>query len=365
MTLGLGIFLSSLFLGIIYLFVSTKDRWNWKKILFIWPLYFVLVVGVIGGAGFYIYNYYESKTKIYDTYLNISLNASENDLIFIKGDGYDVKKYDSGKNNIYIAYQENKKNEYTHNIRLKEGKVWRISCSSNRSYDCPPINKISLNYTTSEVEERLGKPDYESSNDDSTERLWVYERLNVYMNLKQGKIVSIGIFDPSLGLPKYADTKYVFIDLNQYGDKKLTIKEIPLIVDEEGHEKVDKNLLNEIKAASSEGDEVVWGEFVASREKKIKEQDSWTDKYTKKSEGQAKDEKVDGGNRFLQLRQDISKNWLALKKGMTMFQVEKLLGKPLRTEGSAYVYWYYTKNQGKGGAHVYFYSENVSGWKMP
>ena len=50
MSLGLGIFLSSLFLGIIFLFVSTKDRWNWKKILFIWPLCFVLIVGVVGGA---------------------------------------------------------------------------------------------------------------------------------------------------------------------------------------------------------------------------------------------------------------------------------------------------------------------------
>jgi len=68
MTLGLGIFLSSLFLGVIYLFVVTKDRWNWKKILFVWPLIVILVVGVIGGGGFYIYNYCENKPITYDTY---------------------------------------------------------------------------------------------------------------------------------------------------------------------------------------------------------------------------------------------------------------------------------------------------------
>ena len=31
MTLGLGIFLSAFFLGTIYLYGQTKDRWNWKE----------------------------------------------------------------------------------------------------------------------------------------------------------------------------------------------------------------------------------------------------------------------------------------------------------------------------------------------
>jgi len=50
MTLGLGIFLSLLFLGTIALFIATKDRWNWKKII-LWPLasetlmYWVWAVG--------------------------------------------------------------------------------------------------------------------------------------------------------------------------------------------------------------------------------------------------------------------------------------------------------------------------------
>jgi hypothetical protein len=33
MSLGTGIFLASIFLGLVYLFINTKDRWNWKKII--------------------------------------------------------------------------------------------------------------------------------------------------------------------------------------------------------------------------------------------------------------------------------------------------------------------------------------------
>jgi len=408
MTLGLGIFLSSLFLGVIYLFVATKDRWNWKKILFIWPLYFVLVVGVIGGTGFYIYNQYENKPKAYDTYLDIPLNATENDLIFIKGDGYDVKQYDSDKNNIYIRYQEDKENEYTHNIRLKEGKVWRISCFSNRSYDCPPINKISLKYKISEVEERLGKPDYESSSDDSTERLWIYEKLNLYMNLKQGKIKTIGIFDPSLGLPEHADSKYDFIDIYQDGDKKLTIKEIPFTVDEEGNKIIDINILNEINAASSEGDEVVWSEYVALKEKQdeanaaAKERDrieglKAAEEHKKAQEQKkAELEKLKAKARKLGKAEELAKankqkqadidafrkagddtfntNWQKLKKGLATYQVYKLLGKPVKQEGNTRnygkMYWYYSENR-RDGAHVLFKEnrsikvDEIESWKAP
>lgn len=33
MSLGLGIFLSSLFLGTVYLYVNTRDRWKWRRIV--------------------------------------------------------------------------------------------------------------------------------------------------------------------------------------------------------------------------------------------------------------------------------------------------------------------------------------------
>jgi hypothetical protein len=36
MSIGLGIFLSSVLLGCVTLYIFTRDRWNWTKIL-LWP----------------------------------------------------------------------------------------------------------------------------------------------------------------------------------------------------------------------------------------------------------------------------------------------------------------------------------------
>ncbi len=64
MTLGTGIFLSAAFLGLIFLYHSTKDRWNWtkgaKRLGF-------LAVGLVvlgGAAGLYAEYFYKSDYQI-------------------------------------------------------------------------------------------------------------------------------------------------------------------------------------------------------------------------------------------------------------------------------------------------------------
>jgi len=345
------IFLSSLFLGVIFLFVSTKDRWNWKKILLIWPLCIVLVVGVVGGVAFYIYNQYENRLKVYDAYLDISLNTSESDLMFLKGDGYTIKDYTKDKRYVYYHYEMDDK--YSFDLRLRNNKMWRISCHSDNVYGCPSLNTITLYDSADEIKEKLGEPDIVNASDDNLERMWIYKNYNIYMMLSKGKIDGYGIFEPSLGIPEYNDIEHDYRDFNKFkfGDKKVTIKEIPFIVSEDSASLIDLALLNEIIDASSDGDEVVWSEYISLKDKRNKVQ--------------AKEEKSDSGNRFELLVQGDREKWFSLKEGMTMFQVETLLGKPLSTEGGVFVYWYYTKNQAKSGAHVYFYVQKVSGWKMP
>jgi len=282
MTLGLGIFLSSLFLGIIYIFVSTKDRWNWKKILFVWPLCIVLVVGVIGGAGFYIYNHYENKHKTYNRYIDIPLNAPESDLFFLKGHEYLKKDYTRDKS--FVFYQYEIKDKYQFNVILKDNKIWRISCYSDTSYDCPSLNKIQIHDSANKVKERLGEPNHVSSNDDNTQRIWAYEQFNIYMMLSKGKINGIGIFEPSLGIPSENDIQGDFYDYNKYDfiDKNLTIIGVPTEIFDPNRDNDKKaKLFFELIDTSSDGDKIVWSEFIALRERKIKEQDSLKDKYSK------------------------------------------------------------------------------------
>ena len=54
MSLGLSLFLSSIFLGIVALFIATKDRWNWKKII-LWPVVGTFVLALLSSASIYLY----------------------------------------------------------------------------------------------------------------------------------------------------------------------------------------------------------------------------------------------------------------------------------------------------------------------
>lgn len=59
MTLGTGIFLSSVFLGLILLFWVTKDRWRWPRIAY----WFAGSVAAIIAAVFAYQNYEPPPTK--------------------------------------------------------------------------------------------------------------------------------------------------------------------------------------------------------------------------------------------------------------------------------------------------------------
>jgi len=368
MTLGLGIFLSSLFLGVIFLsslFLGVIYLFNWKKILFIWPLCIVLVVGVIGSVGFYIYNQYENKPKAYDTYLDIPLNATESDLYFLKGDEYIGKRYTKDMSRFSYTYEMHD-NNYLY-IRFKENKIWRISCYSDTEYECPSLNNIHIRDSATSVRKRLGEPDHILSSDDNIERIWAYEKFNIYIILSKGAVDSFGIFEPSLSIPEYQHNEYEFRDYINYKfswtEKKLSIKEVPNLEDEEENNKINELLL-EIISRSSDGDEVVWSEYVALKEKqdeaiRITIEEIKAAEKKKKAQQQAKAKelaKAKAKAREKAVATNIpsitkaNTKWSQLKKGMAKYQVEKILGNPVRKEGS---YWYYTEDR-REGAHIYF-----------
>lgn len=53
MTVGTGIFLSAVFLGIVVLLISTKDKWTWKA-LFLYPAIASFVLGLVIAAVAYL-----------------------------------------------------------------------------------------------------------------------------------------------------------------------------------------------------------------------------------------------------------------------------------------------------------------------
>ena len=186
----------------------------------------------------------------------------------------------------------------------------------------------------------------------------MYERFNIYMTLSKGKIDGFGIFEPSLGIPVYGDIRHDFTDFHrlEFGDKKLTIKGFPNFEDDEGKNKNSKLLL-EIINTSSDGDEVVWTEYIALKEKQDEaKEEAWagmlakTKKQKQAELAKAKKQKQADNDTF-------NTNWSKIKMGLATYQVENLVGKPIGKEGSTRnyggLYWYYSGNR-REGAHVYF-----------
>ena len=81
MNLGLAIFLSSIFLGIIFLFHSTKDRWNWKKIAKLTSL--ILLTTLVILISIWVYRFYfennRYKTKITNKEILEAINKISDD----------------------------------------------------------------------------------------------------------------------------------------------------------------------------------------------------------------------------------------------------------------------------------------------
>src|SRR5262249_27859269 len=88
-TLGTGIFLSSVFLGLVLLYWITKDRWRWSRIL----LWLVGSVGAIG-AGVYLYfTYQPPPTKLLE-YADLKLGMRQSEVNYVKGQPANVYKDD-------------------------------------------------------------------------------------------------------------------------------------------------------------------------------------------------------------------------------------------------------------------------------
>ncbi len=100
MTVGEGIFYGLVFLGVIYLYIQTKDRWNWKKIVFRFfgGLIGLVLIAVIADYifdNFSINSFKENhKPKIISEMNGIELGVKLSDVIFKTGAIRDKKHAD-------------------------------------------------------------------------------------------------------------------------------------------------------------------------------------------------------------------------------------------------------------------------------
>lgn len=164
MSIGEGIFYGLVFLGVIYLYIQTKDRWNWKKIV-IWIIglfvgIIVLIVVAVFAEDFFkklTFSRFDdsSKPKIITGMNGIELGAKLSDVIFKTGAIKDKKQED-----VYqFASDENMR--FAIDKESKTVRSIQHICSSNdltypNSYS-PKINGIKCGDSELDIFINYGK----------------------------------------------------------------------------------------------------------------------------------------------------------------------------------------------------------------
>ena len=186
MTLGLGIFLSSLFLGTVALYLATKDRWRWRRIV-LW------VVGCTVGAclavaGFF---YYQSLPKVQTSFWDIPLGATKEDVLFIKGEPNQKNEeaktwaFEKSKCLYVVAFDKN---------RVKA--VVAADIASDASYSCLLLQGIGMGNGSNRVKRVFGEPTEVIESEDGLQRIFRYQKYKVGVTLRQNKVVNYMVYEP-------------------------------------------------------------------------------------------------------------------------------------------------------------------------
>lgn len=202
MTLGTGLFLGSLIFCLTILFLFTKDRWNWKKIVG-WAIAIPLAVITV----FVLYMQYEEmkwlekntspieaqqtgnqakKINKDDTFLGFKLGTSREDILFFKGKPKNevtsnALEYDYAGNDLVIGIRNNKVSYIYF--------YGDVSAINNLGFD------FSQSQKTDSIDWVVGANSEVLKSSDKLARLFLYKELDFFITFEKDKITGVGRFD--------------------------------------------------------------------------------------------------------------------------------------------------------------------------
>ncbi len=198
MDIGTGIFFGLVFLGLVWLYVATRDRWRWKRII-IW--FSVLVSLPIAGGGGWLWfdNYRESKPRFEGVFWDLRPGMGLDELAFRKGEPKE-------KNENYWLYAGDGA-DVAHVVSLRNGKVRAIEAIARegKAYALPTLQGISRFSSQEEIENKFGAPDAISIAKGGARRMLSFLRYGLVFVLEKNQVVALGVLDPSEGALRYRE----------------------------------------------------------------------------------------------------------------------------------------------------------------
>lgn len=150
MNIGTVIFLAAL----IFLYLHTRDRWSWKKILKRLFLGIVTISSLIGICVLGV-NYYQKKPKVITQLKEIELGITTEDVIFTQGAPNEKSTIKSDDDLLRVINYGNTR------VFLKENKVYIVEyfCKTNDRYsntDYTELNGIRCGDDAAKIIDKFG-----------------------------------------------------------------------------------------------------------------------------------------------------------------------------------------------------------------
>ena len=194
MKLGDSIFLSSIFFSIIIIFIFTKDRWNWKKIV-IRCLTLLFIISFIVALSYYIVLKIGNTPKVQKGFWGISLDMDQEDIRFFKGNPTKIDNeqwYYKIDSKVYsIIYFGDK-----------------CTVESNGQYIEICLQGMGHHSHYADIIQKFGEPSNISKSKYGLSKLLFYRKYNLSFGLSEGKVYSWGISKESL---EYSDQYFQYL----------------------------------------------------------------------------------------------------------------------------------------------------------
>ena len=200
MTLGTSIFLSVVLVSVVALYIATKDRWNWKKII-LWPVLAITGLSILGGIGLYIYSKMSERPSVQNSFWDIPLHSTKEDVKYLKGVPTN-KQY--GDDNWTYKVKGYLERESVFWVSFKDNKIRFVLCWGDPSAYLQGIG-VGSNYSS--IINKFGKTSFVFRSEDELTRLLSFEKYKVFFMVEQNEVIAYGMYNPRFGPLKIGQWK--------------------------------------------------------------------------------------------------------------------------------------------------------------
>lgn len=197
MSVGLGVLLGLSLLSFTILFVATRERWPWKRIV-IGVLTVLVVLPSVGIGGVYLWSRIRMYVVPESELWGVRLGMAKKEVVFRKGPPQDsTSSLDSdGTVSEKWSYTEAFAPRYTIYFR-RDSVDWVVAHETESGGAIPSLGGVSGYDSQEAVEKKLGPPTFSSTSSDGTSRILSYASMRLFVILARNEVDGIGVYRPT------------------------------------------------------------------------------------------------------------------------------------------------------------------------